>query len=93
MRSLNWIDDFTLCMVYAGSRLQKVGVSVEFKLAKVIPGFKQALTQMHIGEKWKIYVHPSLGYGESVIKGSIGANEMLIFDLELLAITHEILSE
>jgi FKBP-type peptidyl-prolyl cis-trans isomerase FklB len=62
------------------------GEPVEFKLADVIPGFKVALTQMHIGEKWKIYVPPSLGYGERGVKDSIGANEMLIFDLELLAI-------
>ncbi len=62
------------------------GKPVEFKLTKVIPGFKEALTHMHIGEKWKIYVPPSLGYGEHGVKGSIGANEMLIFDLELLDI-------
>lgn len=62
------------------------GEPVEFMLTDVIPGFKIALTQMHIGEKWKIYVPPSLGYGKRGVKGSIGANEMLIFDLELLAI-------
>ncbi len=62
------------------------GEPEEFMLADVIPGFKVALTQMHIGEKWKIYVPPSLGYGQRGVKGSIGANEMLIFDLELLAI-------
>ena len=62
------------------------GEPAEFELAKVIPGFKEALTQMHVGEKWKIYVPPSLGYGERGVKGFIGANEMLIFDLELLAV-------
>jgi FKBP-type peptidyl-prolyl cis-trans isomerase FklB len=62
------------------------GKPAEFKLAKVIPGFREALMHMHIGEKWEIFVPPSLGYGERGIKGTIGANEMLIFDLELLAI-------
>ena len=62
------------------------GKPAAFMLANVIPGFREALTHMHVGEKWKIYVPPSLGYGKRGLKGSIGANEMLIFDLELLAI-------
>ena len=62
------------------------GKPVEFELKGVIPGFSEALINMHTGEKWRIFVPASLGYGEQGIKGSIGPNEVLIFDIELLAI-------
>jgi len=62
------------------------GESADFDLKKVIPGFREALTNMQVGEKWKIYVPPALGYGPRGVPGSIGANELLIFEIELLEI-------
>lgn len=58
----------------------------EFKLKGVIKGFSEALSRMHVGEKWRIFVPPSLAYGKRGSPGSIGPNELLIFELELLAI-------
>ncbi len=57
-----------------------------FNMGMVIPGFREALSTMHVGEKWKIYVPPALAYGSKGVKGSIGANELLIFEIELLDI-------
>jgi FKBP-type peptidyl-prolyl cis-trans isomerase FklB len=57
-----------------------------FNLGRVIAGFREALTNMHVGHKWKIYVPPALGYGPRGVPGSIGANELLIFEIELLEI-------
>ncbi|MBT8449490.1 MAG: FKBP-type peptidyl-prolyl cis-trans isomerase, partial [Gammaproteobacteria bacterium] len=62
------------------------GEATEFNLERVIPGFREALTNMHVGEKWKIYVPPALGYGPRGVPGSIGANELIIFEIELLEI-------
>lgn len=62
------------------------GEAADFNLKKVIPGFREALTNMQVGEKWKIYVPPALGYGPRGVPGSIGANELLIFEIELLEI-------
>lgn len=62
------------------------GEAADFNLNKVIPGFREALTNMQVGEKWKIYVPPALGYGPRGVPGSIGANELLIFEIELLEI-------
>ena len=62
------------------------GEPADFNLKKVIPGFREALTNMQVGEKWKIYVPPTLGYGPRGVPGSIGANELLIFEIELLEI-------
>jgi len=62
------------------------GEPADFNLKKVIPGFREAITNMQVGEKWKIYVPPTLGYGVRGVPGSIGANELLIFEIELLEI-------
>lgn len=57
-----------------------------FKVADMIPGWRQALTMMPTGSKWKVFIPPSLAYGEHGKGGSIAPNTVLIFELELLAI-------
>ncbi len=51
----------------------------------VMPGWAQALQLMAVGSKWQIFIPPQLAYGEKVVSG-IGANAMLIFEVELLSI-------
>ncbi len=58
----------------------------KFRLNQIIPGLAEALSKMREGEKWRIYVPPELGYGLNGVKGSIGPNELLIFEIELLEI-------
>ncbi len=54
---------------------------------KVIYGFREALEMMQTGSKWKIWIPPSLGYGENVKNGSpIGPNMVLVFEIELVKI-------
>lgn len=62
------------------------GEPASFSLERVIPGFHQAISQMKTGGKWKVFVPPELGYGESGAGNMIGPNETLIFEIELLAI-------
>ncbi len=61
------------------------GVPAEFQVSQVIPGFAEAITMMPIGTKMRIWVHPSLGYGEGGTE-TIEPNSLLIFDLEILGI-------
>ena len=52
----------------------------------VIPGFKEALTQMPVGAKWRLYIPSDLAYGKRRRSAKIGPNSTLIFDLELVDI-------
>lgn len=54
--------------------------------AGVIPGWTEALQRMKVGSKWTVYIPPSLGYGAHGAGNTIGPNEVLIFDLELLGV-------
>lgn len=57
---------------------------LQFGIHTVIPGWQEVLVDMTEGERRMLFVPPHLAYG---CKGSapiIGANELLIFDMELL---------
>jgi FKBP-type peptidyl-prolyl cis-trans isomerase FklB len=62
------------------------GSPATFKANGVIKGFQEALTHMKEGAKWKVFIPSELAYGESGAGNTIGPNETLIFDLELLAV-------
>lgn len=62
------------------------GHPASLKVASLIPGWKQALSVMPVGSKWHIVVPPQLAYGERGVGNDIGPNEVLVFDLELIAI-------
>jgi len=57
-----------------------------FQLSRVIPGWTEGLQLMKPGAKWKLFVPPALGYGERGSGASIGPNQALIFDVELLSV-------
>ena len=56
-----------------------------FRLCDVIDGRQIALQQMHVGDKWIIYIPSEMGYG-SKASGPIPAYSTLIFEVELLGI-------
>ncbi len=39
-----------------------------------------------VGSKWQLYIPSALAYGEHGAGSSIGPNETLIFDIELIGI-------
>ncbi len=53
---------------------------------QVIPGFKEALTTMPVGAKWKLFIPSDLAYGARPAGPQIAANSTLIFELELVEI-------
>lgn len=64
----------------------KRGEPITLGLANVIKGWQEALALMPVGSKWQVYVPSELAYGERGAGSTIGPNETLIFDIELLAI-------
>ena len=59
------------------------GEPATFALGSVIPGFSEGIQKMKKGAKWKLFIPPSIGYGERS-SGPIPANSVLVFELELL---------
>lgn len=53
---------------------------------QVVDGFKEALTTMPVGAKWKLFLPAKLGYGDKRISPEIGPNTTLIFEVELVKI-------
>lgn len=65
------------------------GDPAEFGVGGVIDGFSEALQLMPVGSHYRVVIPPELGYGPMGSGGSIGANETLIFEIELLEIVGE----
>ncbi len=87
------LDD-TVTVNYRGTLLDgtefdssyKRGQPATFPLKGVIKGWQEALPMMKKGAKWEIFVPSELAYGPRGAGGSIGPNETLIFEIELLDI-------
>lgn len=56
-----------------------------FRLNEVIEGWQIALQQMHVGDRWIIYIPYAVGYGKRA-SGPIPAYSTLIFEVQLLSI-------
>lgn len=64
----------------------KRGSPATFPVKGVIPGWQEILQLMPAGSKWQVYIPSKLAYGEKGAGASIGPNETLIFDIELISI-------
>ncbi|MEM9143021.1 MAG: peptidylprolyl isomerase [Bacteroidota bacterium] len=51
--------------------------------AGLIPGFKEALISMKVGDKVRVFIPPHLGYGAAGAGSVIPPNADLVFDLEI----------
>jgi FKBP-type peptidyl-prolyl cis-trans isomerase len=65
------------------------GKPVSFSLNGVVPGFKEAVTLMKPGAKWRVVMPPEIAYGEKGAGGKIGPNETLIFEIEYLGLAKQ----
>lgn len=61
------------------------GYPEAFRVSDLIDGFSIALTNMHIGDRWEVYIPSELGYGKRA-NGNIPGSSTLIFDIELASI-------
>lgn len=61
------------------------GVAPAFRLRDLIPGWIIAMTQMHVGDKWEVYIPAEQGYGRLNQPGIPGGST-LIFEITLLGV-------
>jgi FKBP-type peptidyl-prolyl cis-trans isomerase FklB len=64
----------------------KRGEPATFGVNKVIPGWQEVLQLMPVGSKYKVFIPSELAYGARGAGATIGPNETLIFEIELLKI-------
>jgi FKBP-type peptidyl-prolyl cis-trans isomerase FklB len=57
-----------------------------FPVNFMIPGWRDIITRMHVGDHWQVFVPPDQAYGIRGDLPRIGPNEALVFDLRLLGI-------
>lgn len=60
------------------------GQGATFNLAGTIPGFRDGVAGMQIGEQRTFVVPPDQGYGAQGVPGTIPPNATLTFEVELL---------
>lgn len=58
---------------------------LEIELSKLIEGCQKVISLMKEGDKWRVFIDPTMAYGEEGRPG-IPSNSILIFEIELLAI-------
>ena len=62
------------------------GVPLACRLCDLIEGWIIAIQQMHVGDKWELYIPAEMGYGKFSQPGIPGGST-LIFEIELLGIS------
>ncbi|MEL3911663.1 FKBP-type peptidyl-prolyl cis-trans isomerase [Treponema pedis] len=70
----------------------QAGGQIKMPLSGIIPGWAEGLQLMTTGSKYKFYVPANLAYGEKGVvqqaRQIIPPNAVLIFEIELVSITH-----
>jgi FKBP-type peptidyl-prolyl cis-trans isomerase len=65
------------------------GQPATFPLGQVIQGWQQGVPGMKVGGTRRLIIPASLAYGEAGSPPTIGPNEPLVFDIELIAISQQ----
>lgn len=62
------------------------GEPARFPLRGVVPGWQEALSLMATGSKWRVWLPPDLAYGDAGSPPAIEPNEVLVFEIDLVAV-------
>lgn len=77
--SINYVGKYIDGTVFGSS--EEAGGPINIPLDQTIPGFSKGIVGMKEGEKRRLFVHPSMGYGTM---GHLPPNSLLIFDIEVV---------
>jgi len=61
------------------------GTPPALRVRELIEGWVIALTRMHVGDKWEVYIPAEKGYGKRGVPGIPGGST-LIFEIELIGV-------
>ncbi len=67
----------------SGTIFDQSATPATFNLSELIPGWRVGIPLIKTGGKIRLYVPPSLGYGDRQV-GNIPASSILIFDIDLV---------
>jgi len=56
----------------------------EFKLSKMIKGWREGVPMMKVGETWEFYIPAHLAYGSKGTPGTVAPNTLLISEITLV---------
>jgi FKBP-type peptidyl-prolyl cis-trans isomerase len=63
----------------------KPGETHDLPVARLIPGWQEALSLMKEGDEWELVIPSELGYGANRA-GNVPSNQTLIFNMQLIAV-------
>ena len=64
----------------------KPGETRNLPAGKVVPGWVEALSLMKEGDEWELVIPSELGYGAARAGDKIPPNQVLVFNLQLIAV-------
>jgi FKBP-type peptidyl-prolyl cis-trans isomerase FklB len=65
---------------------RKRGTPATFSLRGIIPGWQEVIQLMGEGDIWEVVIPSNLAYGPQGSGASIGPNETLVFEIELISV-------
>ena len=88
--STSYSDGYVFDSSWNGSYNAQSSKPSDLSVTGTVVGWATALMQMHIGDRWEVYVPYTLGYGTSNTTNTAGyvtipAYSTLIFDIRLVA--------
>lgn len=83
-----------VCVHYRGERLDGTefdssysrDMPAAFPSDRLIQGWVEALAMMRPGDRWQLFIHPDLAYGENPRGDVIQANDLLVFEVSMLGL-------
>lgn len=82
--SASYEDGYVIGESYTGEFNEETAIPAKLAVDYQVDGLTTALMQMHIGDRWLVYVPYQLGYG-STGGTSVPAYSMLVYDIKLVA--------
>lgn len=83
--STSYKDGYVFDQSWYGTFSDDTAKPSEFLVSGLVDGFATALQNMHIGDKWRVYIPYQLGYGSASSSSTIPDYSTLIFDISLIS--------